>query len=808
MDALILDLKYAIRSLRRRPAFVLVVVFTLALGIGSNTAIFSVVNGLLIQPLPFPQSNRLMSLSETRSNPENERVVADQSETIGVSYSDFLDWRKYNSVFEKLSVFIAQNVNLTGTDRPDRIRGGFVSAEFFSMLGADAALGRTFLKTEDEPGSRVAVLQNGVWKNRFGANPRIVGETLLLNGESVEIIGVMPKHFEFPVDEVEIWMPATSYPGFSLQRTERNFFAFGRLKDGISMERAQSEMAGIARRLAEQFPDQNSGISVRISPFQEMVVADLKTALLVLLGSVGFILLIGCANIANLLISLGLTRQKEFGIKAALGADRSRLLRQSLMESILLGMMGGFAGLLFGMWGVDLLLAMNPQQLPGGIHIGLDWNVLAFTFLLSVFAGLIFGIAPAMQLSGSRLFQFLREGGHSVSREQGRASRVLVVAQISLSFILLIGSGLMLKSFLRLIDVNPGIRPENLISLEYRLPQKKYTKDDQQFHFHEQVIQQVQRIQGVKSAAIVRGLPFSGNGGSITFVAADRALPAKGSESTALFNTVSMDYFQTMEIPLQQGRNFQSRDNLNSPLVIVINDKLANSIWPGQNPIGKEIKVPDEEMSATVIGVVGNARQYTLNEEFQPQVYISLSQNPGIFATVVARTQVEPMSLAEQLKAAVWRVDKDQPVWKVRTMEFLLKRDLSARQFLVILLAAFTSLALLLTLLGLYGVVSHFVKGRIREIGIRVALGAQRSDILNMVLRQGVILSAAGVGLGVAGAFAVTRIMTGLLYQVKPSDPWTVLSGVVLLIGASLFTALIPAYRATRIDPITALHYE
>lgn len=808
MDELLLDLKYAVRSLRRRPAFVFIVVLTLALGIGSNTAIFSAVNGFLLRPLPYPKPDRLMALYETRMDQKTGSALLGQYQTLGLSYADFLDWRKQNSVFQGISLFIPQSVNFTGMERPDRMRGGFVSANFFSVMGVNAAMGRTFLNQEAEPGSRLVVLQQDVWKNRFGSDPQILGKKLNLNGEPFTVIGVMPPHFQFPLDEIEIWLPVTSYPGFSLDRTERNFFGIGRLKEGVSLNRAQAEMDAIARRLTEQYPDQNAGIGVKIDPFKNAVVQDLKTSLLILLGAVGFILLIGCGNIANLLLSLGLARRKEFSIKAAIGAPRSRLIRQTLIESILLGILGGFAGLLFGIWGVDLLLKISPQQLPGGITVGLDKNVLGFTFLVSILAGIIFGLAPALQLSSTRLFHFLREGGDSISRDQGRASRLLVVAQISLSLILLIGSGLLMKSLWQLVLVNPGIRTDNLLSMEYRLPRNKYAEEDQQWRFHQQVIDRIREVTGVESAAIVRGLPFSGNGSTATFVVPDRVLPPKGSEPTALFNTVSTEYFQTIGIPLLKGRNFQSQDDLKAPVVTVINEKLANQIWPGEDPIGKRIHFTDEDITATVVGIVGNAKQYTLNEEFQPQIYIPLSQNPGIFATIVVRTAIDPMSLAEQVKAAVWRVDKDQPLWKVRTVQFLLKRDVSARKFLVILLVSFAILALLLTLVGLYGVVSHFVKRRIREIGIRMALGAQRHDILRMVLRQGVALTAAGILLGVAGAIAITRIMTSLLFQVKPSDPSTIVLGIVFLVAASLFTSLIPAYRATRIDPIKALHYE
>jgi putative ABC transport system permease protein len=808
MDELLLDVKYAVRSLRRRPAFVFIVVLTLALGIGSNTAIFSVVNGFLLRPLPYPKPDRLMALYETRTSQETGSVLLGQIQTIGVSYTDFLDWRRLNSVFQDISVFTPQSVNFTGVARPDRMRGGFVSANFFSVLGVDAALGRTFLKQEDQPGSRVVLLQQTVWRSRFGSDPLILGKKLTLNGEPFTVIGVMPSHFEFPLDETEIWMPAATYPGFSLDRTERNYFALGRLKEDVSLTRAQNEMNAIARRLGEQFPDQNAGISVKVDPLRNAIVQDLKASLLILLGAVGFILLIGCGNIANLLLSLSLARRREFSIKAAIGAPRSRLIRQTMLESILLGIMGGLAGLLFGIWGVDVLLKISPLPVPGGITVGLDKNVLGFTFLVSVLAGIIFGLAPALQLSSTRLFHFLREGGDFVSRDQGRASRLLVIAQISLSLILLIGSGLLIKSLWQLVLVNPGIRTENLLSMEYRLPRNKYAAEDQQWRFHQQVIDQIRQVTGVESAAIVRGLPFSGNGSTATFVVSDRALPPKGSEPTALFNTVSIDYFQTIGISLLKGRNFQPQDDLKAPLVSVINEKLANQIWPGEDPIGKRIHFTDEDMTATVIGIVGNAKQYTLNEEFQPQIYIPLSQNPGIFATIVVRTAIDPMSLAEQVKGALWKVDKDQPVWKVRTVQFLLNRDVSARKFLVILLVAFAILALLLTLVGLYGVVSHFVRRRIRDIGIRVALGAQRHDILRMVLRQGIALTTAGILLGVAGAIAITRIMTSLLFQVKPSDPVTIVLGIVFLVGASLLTSLIPAYRATRIDPIKALHYE
>jgi putative ABC transport system permease protein len=810
MDALLMDLKYATRSLRQRPFFSAIIILTLALGIGSNAAIFSVVNGFLIRPLPFQNSDRLMALTETRSNEKsNGSVQSGQYEVFGVSYLDFLDWRQQGSSFKEISLFIPQSVNLTGTGRPDRVRGGFVSANFFTLLKSDPLVGRSFTKNEDQPGTRVVLLQEETWKNRFASDPQILGKKLILNGEPFTVIGIMPAQFQFPMDELEIWLPVSSYPAFSqMTRSDRSFFCLGRLADGFSLNQAQSEMIGIAQKLSKQYPDSNTGIGIQLEPFHEVIVKYARPALLILMGAVGFILLIACANIANLLLSTGLARQKELGIKAAIGASRFRLVRQMLMESMLLGAMGGTFGLLVASWGVDVLVALGAQQIPRGFHVGIDARVVAFAFLLSVSTVIIFGLVPALQLSDIRLLDFIGRAGQAISKGQGKTSKILVVSQIALSLMLLIGSGLLIKSFWQLTHVSPGIRPQNLLSMEYRLPRNKYPEQNQQLNFHNQVLENISSIRGVESVAITRGLPFSGNGGSTEFILPDNKVPARGNEPRALMNTVSANYFQTIGIPLLRGRKFDSRDHLNSSPVVVVNQKFANQFWPSQDPIGKQIHFIEEDITATVIGVVGNAKQFSLDEEFQPQIYLSLSQNPGFFATVVARTSVDPMTLAEEMKKAVWRVDSDQPMWKVRTVEFLLERDVSARRFVLLLLVSFAVLALALTLIGLYGVVSHFVRRRTRDIGIRMALGAQRSDILTMVLRQGVVLSAIGAIVGLAGSMALTRILTNLLYQVRPSDPIAVVAGIVFLSAATLCASLIPAYRATRIHPIAALRYE
>ena len=801
MGTLLQDLRFGLRTLLKRPGFAAVAVLTLALGIGANTAIFSVVNAVLLRPLPFKDADALVAVFETTQNNPRDYI----------SVPNLQDYREQTKSFEEFTTFVPQSINLTGAGEPDRLIGGFVTSSFFKVFGVQPDRGRAFLPQEDaEGGGLVAVLNYDAWKRRFGGDPGIIGKTLTLNGEPFTVVGVMPEDFRFPLAEVEVWMPAQKWPNYKNARSFHGCNVIGRLRPDATVAGAEAELRAVAKRLEEAYPEDNKGRGVQIVGLHEMLVEDIRPALLILLGAVGFILLIACANIANLLLARGAARQKEVALRAALGASRARLLRQLLTETLLLALVGGTAGTLLAMWGVDALLALNPSQLSSAQSIKLDARVLLFSLALSALTGLIFGIVPALQLSKADVNRTLKEGGGPVGEGSGRARLrgAFVVSQVALSLVLLVGSGLLLNSFYRLLRVSPGFRPENLLTMEYRMPKNKYPKGEQQWEFHRQVAERAGRVPGVESATVVRALPFSGNGSTVVYAIPGQTPAPKGQEPEALENAIDTNYLETVGLPLVAGRNFDAHDAADSPSVVLVNRTMAQKLWPGENAVGKQLEFPEDKVTATVVGVVGDAKQYDLGEAQRPQVYTPFAQNPFIFGTLVVRTRVEPLGLAQKVKEAVWSVDPEQPVWKVRTVEYLLQRNIGDRRFIMTLMAGFASLAMLLTALGIYGVISYTVAQRTHEIGVRMALGAQAGDVLRLVLRQGMRLTVVGVGAGLVAAFAITRLMSGMLYGVSATDPATYAGVALLLALVALCACYVPARRATKVDPMTALRYE
>jgi putative ABC transport system permease protein len=805
MRTLLQDLRFGMRTLLKRPGFTAVAVLTLALGIGANTAIFSVVNSVLLRPLPFKDSGQLV-------------VVYEKTQTVPrdwVSVPDLQDYRAASRSFQEFETFVPQSVNLTGSGEPERVVGAFATSGFLPMLGVGVERGRAFNPEDDaEGGGLVAVLSNEFWQRRFGADPSVVGRSLVFNGEPYTVVGIMPAGFRFSTVAPDVLLPAQKWPNYKAARSEHNNWVIGRLKDGVSRATAEEELGAIARRLEEAYPAENRGRGVEVVGLQEQLVEDIRPALLILLGAVGFILLIACANIANLLLARGAARRREVALRAALGASRLRLLRQFLTETLLLSLAGGVAGLLFAQWGVYALLKLNTADIPlqDGFHLDarLDARVLLFSLALSVLTGFVFGVVPALQLSKADLNNDLKEGGKTVG-EGGARTRLrgaFVVSQVALSLVLLVGAGLLLNSFYRLLRAEPGFDPRNLLTMEYRLPKNRYAKGEQQWAFHREVVERVSRVPGVESAAVVRGLPFSGNGGSLTYVVPDRPAPPAGQEPKALENAIDPNYLRTVGLPLLRGRDFTLQDGPDTQPVILVNRTMAETVWPGEDPLGKRVELPEAKLTATVVGVVGDAKQYDIGEKQRPQVYTAYAQNPHIFGTLVVRARVEPLSLAKSVREAVWSVDPDQPVWKVRTVEYLLDVNVADRRFVLYLMACFAALALMLTALGIYGVVSYTVAQRTHEIGVRVALGAQTRDVLRLVLRHGMGLTLAGVGVGLAASFAVTRLMAGLLYGVSATDPPTYAFVALLLAGVALLACLLPARRATKVDPIEALRYE
>jgi predicted permease len=801
MQTLRQDLSFGVRMLAKKPLFSIIAVVTLALGIGANTAIFSVVNAVLLRSLPYHNAKQLVALA----------TLSPSADRDGLSVPDLQDYRAQMPSLEDLTGFQSQSVNVTGGERPDRVRGAFVTANFFQVFNLSPLVGRTFVEGEDrQGGEKLAVVNEKMWQERLNSDRNLAAKPLILNGEPYTVIGVVPSSFKQPFDpDVEVWMPVANYPGNTGKRDWRLLFGMGHLRTGVSLTQAQAEATTVASQLAQAYPKENGGRGAQIQYLRELLVSDVRPMLWLLFAAVGVILLIACANLANLLLARGLSRQKEIAVRAALGASRWRLIRQLLTETTLIGLLGGAGGLLIAYWGLYGLLKL-PQNFVDTTEATLDTRVLLFALAVSLITGWLFGLVPALQLAKPELQSFLKEGARG-SGEGSRWNRVrggFVIGQVALSLLLLVSSGLLIRSFDKLVRVNTGFKPEQLLSLEYRLPRSKYKDPISQWNFHRQVVEQLQQVPGVQSASLVRGLPFSGNGGTTSIVLPDREAPPKGMEPEVLFNTAMPNYFETIGIPLLRGRVFGSEDQAKTPAVLVINQTMARRFWPNQDAVGKQVKFLQDGSTATIIGVVGDAKHYFLEEQQRPQMYDAYSQDPGLFATVLIRTTGEPLRLTEEVRQAIWKVDSDQPMWKIRTVEFLVSRSMADRRFLMVLMGIFASLALLLTIIGLYGVISYLVNQRTQEIGIRMALGAQVGDILRLVLKQGMVLVLTGVALGLAAAWLLTRLMSRLLYQVSATDPLTFAAIALLLIIVALLACYVPARRATKVDPLVALRYE
>ena len=801
MNTLIQDLRYGFRLLLKNKGFAAVAILALALGVGANTAIFSLVNGVLLRPLPFPDAERIIYF-EGKNPPAG---ITDSN----ISFLDFTDWSQQTDLFKSTAAFWTGSANL-GADgaEPERVPRAGVTSGFFSVLGVQPVLGRTFVPEEDKPGTiSVAIISHGLWKRRFGSDPAIVGKQVQISSRPITVIGVMPSGFEFP-EQTQIWV--TSAVNVSEEpRDNRSYSAIARLNTGIDLKQAQSRISAINAQHAKEFPDTNKGWDAYLSVLHERMVRQIKPSLLALLGAVGFVLLIACANVANLLLARGAARQKEIAVRAAMGASRGRVVRQMLTESILLSAIGGIAGLLVSIWLTDVLLSIVPEGAPRMEQVGIDYRVLAFALGISALTGILFGLVPALQASKLDVTSSLKEGGRTGEGHRRTSVRsLLLIGEVALSLVLLVGAGLLIKSFVRLQEVRPGFNPHNVLMASVALPGAKY-KDQQFAGFFRQLKERLEAVPGVQAVGGAINLPLGASNYGIgrAFIPEGRPLSVDEASDSS-FSTITGDYFRALQIPILAGRTFELRDNAETPKVVIINESAAKRHFGSPSAaIGKRLSIwRDEKFMREIVGVVGDTKASSLTGESGAQIYVPHAQDPQWnFMAMVIRTAGDPAAFAATLRREVQALDKDQPIYNVRTMDDVVMNSLGTRRVSMQLFAVFAGAALLLAALGIYGVMAYSVTQRTHEIGIRMALGAQKSDVLGLVIRQGMTLSVIGVVVGIVGAFALTRLIASLLFGVEATDPLTFLAIPLLLLFVALVACYLPARRAARLDPKIAL---
>jgi predicted permease len=806
------DIRYGLRVLLKNPGFTAIAALTLALGIGANTALFSVVNGVLLNPLPYPEPERLMALYSN----------SDSSGMGSISYPNFVDWQRDNHSFSALGAFRTEEYNLTGVGEPERLHGHMVSSDFLAALGINPILGRNILGEEDKPGGTpVVVLGEGLWKRKFGLSPNVLGKSLILNGRPYAVVGVATSRIA-GLSPTDVYVPIGQWtdPTFRDRHIGMGTTAIGRLKPGVTFEQAKADMDSVAKNLAAAYPDSNKGSGIAMVPLKTDVVGSVRGILLVLLGAVSFVLLIACANVANLLLARSTGRSREFAIRSALGASPGRVIRQLLTESVMLGIAGGGIGLLLAKWGTGAILAALPETLPRTEEIGIDGHVLFFTLGISVLTGIVFGLVPALKTMRPDMHETLKEGGRGSSGARHRTQSVFVVVEMAMAVVLLIGAGLMIRSLAALWSIDPGFDPRNALAFNISSTSGPDPTAGQLRTKYRETIRGLENVPGVEAVSLIEGtLPMSGDS-ELPFWVEGRPKPSTEQDMPfAMFAMVSQRYQQVMRIPVERGRGLTERDDEHAPAVVLIDAAFARTFFPKEDPIGKRLNLGLMDLQAEIVGVVGHVESWGLgsreHENLQAQIYLSVWQVPDKFWPLlangggyVARTAGTPLGVVKGIREAAERADQSAVVYEVRPMQDIVARSIATQRLAMMLLSVFSVLALVLSAIGIYGVISYLAGQRTHEIGIRMALGATSTDVLRLVLGEGMRITLIGVGIGIVGAMGLTRLITKMIYGVGATDPITFGGVAILLTGVALLACYIPARRAMRVDPIVALRYE
>ncbi|HEV2289044.1 MAG TPA: ABC transporter permease [Candidatus Acidoferrales bacterium] len=811
LESLLQDLRYGVRMLRKSPGFTAVAVLTLALGIGANTAIFSIVDAVLLRAFPYPDADQLVFVFNA--------PVKQPDALSALSYRDLRECREQNRVFSEMAGNAFHDLTLTGAGEPSIVNAADVTPEIFSLLGAKPLAGRTLAPEDGKPGAApVAMVSENLWRSRFGANPGVIGKSINLDMRSFVVVGILPASFHYPdgAARQDVWIAAAQDPligPFLKQPGVRALGGIARLKPGISMEQAQAEMTTAAERLAKEFPPQDSGLTIRVQPYRQAVVGNMKSALLILLGAVGLVLLIACANIANLLLSRATSRSREIAVRIALGAGRARIVRQLLTESALLGLLGGIAGVLLALWSVWILRPFLPPEVMqiNSIHIGEP--VLAFALVLSLAAAMAFGLAPALLATPSNLQTKIKQGGERGGQRGGQRVRsFLAVAEISLAMVLLVAGGLLIRSFALVTAVNPGFDPNHVIEAEISLPQFQYSTPQQWSAFANELLARLHALPGMEDSALAAPLPMDRQG-EATFpftIAGNPSLPP-GKSNTADYATVSPDYFRVMRIPLLRGRFFTDQDSPSNPKIAIISETLAQRYFPNEDPVGRQMKFgfpPNGDVSREIVGIAGDVRDESLGKKPGPMMYVPFAQAPLYGGEIVVRSSLNATSVAAGIRQATHAIDEDLPITDIASFPDMIGKSIAQERFRTLLLGSFSAIALVLAAVGIFGVISYSAAQRTHEIGVRMALGAQPRDVLCLILGQGAKLALFGLCIGIVAALLLTRLMASMLYRISATDPLTFFVVAILLLGVALLACYIPARRAMRVDPMVALRYE